>query len=60
MRHGTNSILTAIAFLALFGGSTLIGSAPSVGAEDVSSPPKAHQMAMSSQSPGWAEKLKGQ
>ena len=60
MRYGTHSVLTAIAFLALFSGSTLVGSAPSFGAEDALSPPKAHKMAMSAPSAGWAEKLKGQ
>ena len=60
MYYGKRGLFTFSAFLALFGGSTLIGGAPSVGAEDTSSSPKVHQMAMASESSTWAEKLKGQ
>ena len=60
MYYGKRALFTFSAFLALFGGSTLIGGAPSVGAEDTSSSPKVHQMAMASESSTWAEKLKGQ
>ncbi|MDX1412405.1 MAG: hypothetical protein R3351_09630, partial [Nitrospirales bacterium] len=60
MRYGTRSFLTTTALLALFGGSTFLLSSPPAWAENESSPPMGHQMAMSSQSPGWAERLKGQ
>lgn len=60
MYHGRKAFLTGIAFLALFGGSPLIGGASSVEAESASSLQKAHKMAMTSPSAGWAEKLGGQ
>ena len=60
MYHGTKSLLTALACLALFGGNTIVGNVSSVKAEDATTSTNAHQMAMSSPSAGWAEKLKGQ
>ena len=59
MFHGKPTLLTVSAFLALFGGAALWGSPPVVSAEDVS-PPQVHPVGMNSQSPGWAERLKGQ
>ena len=58
MFYRTRFTHTITAFLALFAGSILIASP--VWAEEASSSPSPHQMAMSSQSPGWAEQLKGQ
>lgn len=59
MYYGKSTLLTASAFLALFGGATLFGSPPPVRAENVGSP-HVHSSGMGEQSPGWAERLKGQ
>jgi hypothetical protein len=59
MHHGKRTLFTVSAFLALFGGATLWGTPSFVSAEDASSQ-NLHSVGMTSQSPGWAEKLKGQ
>ncbi|MCA9468499.1 MAG: multicopper oxidase domain-containing protein, partial [Nitrospira sp.] len=59
MYHGKSSMLTASAFLALFGGAALVGSPPLVSAENGESQ-HVHSAGMNAQSPGWAERLKGQ
>ena len=59
MYHGKRTLFTVSAFLALFGGVAFWGTPSFVSAEDASSP-QAHTVGMTSQSPGWAEKLKGQ
>ena len=59
MFHVKRTVLTVSAFLALFGGAALWGTPLVVSAEDASSP-QVHPMGMTSKSPGWAEKLKGQ
>ncbi|TFG65955.1 MAG: hypothetical protein E4H32_00895 [Nitrospirales bacterium] len=59
MYHGKRALFTVSAFLALFGGATMWGSPSFVKAEDASTQ-HVHPVGMSSQSPGWAEKLKGQ
>ncbi|WP_342348091.1 multicopper oxidase domain-containing protein [uncultured Nitrospira sp.] len=59
MYHGKSRFLTASVFLALMGGATFWATPSFVSAENVS-PPHAHQTGMPSQSPGWAEQLKGQ
>jgi len=59
MYHGKRTLFTVSAFLALFGGVAFWGTPSFVSAEDASSP-QVHQVGMPSQSPGWAEKLKGQ
>ena len=58
MYHGTRFTLTITAALAIWGSAMLFGMNSTANAQD-SSPP-AHKVAMSSQSPGWAERLKGQ
>ena len=58
MVHGTRLTLTVTAALAIWGSAMLFGMNSTAMAQD-SSPP-AHKVAMSSQSPGWAERLKGQ
>ena len=61
MFHGTRSILTTTACLALLSGGTLLGSSFALESEDASQSSVRHQVAMSNQSsPGWAERLKGQ
>jgi len=57
MCYTTRFIFTATAALAIWGGAMLFGLNASAGAE---APPAVHQVSMSSQSPGWAERLKGQ
>ncbi len=59
MFHGKPTLFTVSAFLALFGGSALWGTPLVVSAEEASSP-MVHPVGMNSQSPGWAERLKGQ
>jgi FtsP/CotA-like multicopper oxidase with cupredoxin domain len=59
MYHGKRALFTVSAFLALFGGATMWGDPSFVKAEDASTQ-HVHPVGMSSQSPGWAEKLKGQ
>ncbi|MGV7228340.1 MAG: hypothetical protein ACQ9IQ_06740 [Nitrospirales bacterium] len=59
MYHGKRTLFTVSAFLALFGGVAFWSTPSFVSAEDASSP-QVHQVGMPSQSPGWAEKLKGQ
>lgn len=59
MYCGKSRFLTASVFLALMGGATFWATPSFVSAENVS-PPHAHQTGMPSQSPGWAEQLKGQ
>ena len=59
MYHGKRALFTVSAFLALFGGATMWGAPSFVKAEDASTQ-HVHPVGMSSQSPGWAEKLKGQ
>ncbi len=59
MYHGKSRFLTASVFLALMGGATFWATPSFVSAENAS-PPHAHQTGMASQSPGWAEQLKGQ
>ena len=59
MYHGRRALFTVSAFLALFGGATMWGSPSFVNAEDASTQ-HVHPVGMTSQSPGWAEQLKGQ
>ena len=59
MYPGKRKFMTVAAFLALFGGAAFIGSPSFVGAQNGSSP-EAQPVSMSSPSPGWAERLKGQ
>ncbi|MBA3611389.1 MAG: multicopper oxidase domain-containing protein [Nitrospirales bacterium] len=59
MYYGKSRFLTASVFLALMGGATFWATPSFVSAENAS-PPHAHQTGMPSQSPGWAEQLKGQ
>ena len=59
MYHGKRVLFTVSAFLALFGGATMWGSPSFVKAEDATDQ-HVHPVGMTSQSPGWAEKLKGQ
>ena len=59
MFHGKPTLFTVSAFLALFGGVALWGAPSFVNAEDASTQ-HVHPVGMTSQSPGWAEKLKGQ
>ncbi len=59
MFPGKPRVLTVTAFLALFGGATFWATPSFVGAESAS-PQHAHSAGMNAQSPGWAEKLKGQ
>ncbi|MDE0487030.1 MAG: hypothetical protein OXH80_08635, partial [Nitrospira sp.] len=57
MCYATRSIFTVTAALTIWGGAMLFGWNASADAE---APPAVHQVSMSSQSPGWAERLKGQ
>ncbi|HNP29341.1 MAG TPA: multicopper oxidase domain-containing protein [Nitrospirales bacterium] len=59
MYHGKSRFLTASVFLALMGGSSFWATPSLVSAEDVSHT-QVHQTGMASQSPAWAEQLKGQ
>ena len=59
MHQGKRTLFTVSAFLALFGGAALWGTPSFVSAEDAPSE-HVHPVGMTSQSPGWAEKLKGQ
>ena len=59
MYHGMRYSLTVTAFLAMCGWATLSGLNSFANAQE-SSPLKAQPVAMTSQSPGWAQQLKGQ
>ncbi len=59
MYQGNRTLLTISAFLALFGGATFEGTSSIASAEDAPTE-HVHSVGMTSQSPGWAEKLKGQ
>ena len=57
MHDATRLIFTVTAVLAMGGGAMLFGLNASADAE---APSAVHQVSMSSQSPGWAQRLKGQ
>ena len=57
MCNATRSIFTVTAALAIWGGAMLFGLNASAHAE---TSPSVHKVSMSSQSPAWAERLKGQ
>ncbi len=59
MYQGKRTLFTVSVFLALFGGATLWGTPAFVKAENAATE-HVHPVGMTSQSPGWAEKLKGQ
>ena len=59
MYHSRRTLFSLLTFLALFGGATLWGAPTFVSAEDASTQ-HVHPVGMTSHSPGWAEKLKGQ